>query len=286
MNSAEAHGQLNCLKAGLNLADALTTVSPRYAREICTEELGCGLDGLLRERQTRLVGILNGVDYGEWNTNKNRHLVQSYSVGRLAGKKLNKLGLQQQLGLPADESIPLFGTISRLAEQKGVDIQLAALAEMLNTNMQFVVLGSGSPEYERGYRDLAHRFPGKVSVTIGYDETLAHRIEAGCDFFLMPSRFEPCGLNQMYSQVYGTVPIVSKVGGLIDTVTDADEFPENGTGLMCVPTAESLGDALHRALRLYADKARLGAVQRRGMARDFSWKTAAAGYERLYQESL
>jgi len=280
----EFFGYLNCLKGGIAYADLITTVSPRYAREICTEELGCGLDGLLRERQTRLVGILNGVDYGEWNTNKNSHLFQPYSVGRLAGKKLNKLGLQQQLGLPADESIPLFGTISRLAEQKGVDIQLAALAEMLNTNMQFVVLGSGSPEYERGYRDLAHRFPGKVSVTIGYDETLAHRIEAGCDFFLMPSRFEPCGLNQMYSLRYGTIPIVRATGGLDDSVVDWTQDSEQATGIKFVEyTPRSLARAIRKALVLFNQPALFKACQKNAMKADFSWDKTVEEYLKAYQ---
>ncbi len=169
---AEFFGLLNCLKAGIAYADFITTVSPRYAREITTEEYGCGLDGMLRSRQRDLTGILNGVDYTEWNTTRNPHLFKPYSAGRLAGKKANKLELQKLVGLPVDESIPLFGTISRLAEQKGVDIQLGALSEMLNTKMQFVVLGSGSPEYERGYHDLARHFPGKVAVRFGYDETL------------------------------------------------------------------------------------------------------------------
>jgi len=205
-DTAEYFGLLNCLKAGIALADTITTVSPRYAREIMTEEYGCGLDGMLRRRADKLTGILNGVDYGEWNTTNNRHLFKPFSATRMAGKKFNKLELQRQVALPVDEKIPLFGTISRLAEQKGVDIQLGALVEMLNSKMQFVLLGSGSPEFERGYRELAAQFPDKVAVRFGYDEALAHRIEAGCDFFLMPSRFEPCGLNQMYSLRYGTVP--------------------------------------------------------------------------------
>ncbi|HEX9048068.1 MAG TPA: glycogen/starch synthase, partial [Verrucomicrobiae bacterium] len=183
----EFFGMLNCLKAGIVYADRITTVSPRYAREIATEELGCGLDGVLRGQAGKLTGILNGVDYNEWNTTKNPHIFKSYTIARMAGKAVNKAALQRQLTLPVDEKIPLFGNISRLAEQKGVDIQLGALEEMLTGNIQFVQLGSGSPEYERGYRDLAERFPTKVSVQFGYNENLSHRIEAGCDFFLMPS---------------------------------------------------------------------------------------------------
>jgi len=196
-----------------------------------TEEYGCGLDGMLRRRADKLAGILNGVDYSEWNTTSNRHLFKPFSATRMAGKKFNKLELQRQVALPVDEKIPLFGTISRLAEQKGVDIQLGALVEMLNSKMQFVLLGSGAPEFERGYRELAAQFPGKVAVRFGYDEALAHRIEAGCDFFLMPSRFEPCGLNQMYSLRYGTIPIVRATGGLDDSVVDFTESAQNATGV-------------------------------------------------------
>ena len=282
--SVEYFGMLNCLKGGIAYADLITTVSPRYAREICTEELGCGLDGLLRQRQDRLTGILNGVDYAEWNTTKNRHLFKAYSVSRLQFKAVNKVELQKQVGLPVNESAPLFGTISRLAEQKGVDIQLGALAEMLNTNMQFVILGSGSPEYERGYRDLARRFPDKVSVNIGYDETLAHRIEAGCDFFLMPSRFEPCGLNQMYSLRYGTIPVVRATGGLDDSVVDWAQNPEQATGIKFFDySARSLARAIRKALVLFNQPALFKRCQKNAMKADFSWDKTVDEYLKAYQ---
>jgi len=253
-DGVEFYGLLNCLKAGIAFADAITTVSPRYAREIATEEFGCGLDGLLRQRRERLFGILNGVDYSDWNTTNNRYLFKPYSVTRPAGKKLNKTGLQQTIGLPVAGSVPLFGTISRLAEQKGVDIQLGALAEMLSADIQFVLLGSGSPDYERGYHTLARRFPDKVGVCIGYDERLSHRIEAGCDFYLMPSQFEPCGLNQMYSLRYGTIPIVRATGGLDDSVIDYSQDSELANGIKFheySPTA--LAKAIRKALALYAE---------------------------------
>ena len=281
----EFFGLLNCLKAGIAYADFITTVSPRYAREITTEELGCGLDGLLRQRQKNLVGILNGVDYGEWNTNRNPHLPKPYTIGRMAGKTFNKQKLQKDLGLPVDESIPLFGTISRLAEQKGVDIQLGALAEMLNGNLQFVLLGSGSPEYERGYRDLARQFPGKVAVHFGYDETLAHRIEAGCDFFLMPSRFEPCGLNQMYSLRYGTIPIVRATGGLDDSVIDWTQNPRLATGIKFFEyTSRSLAKAIRKALVLYGQAKLFQICRRNAMKADFSWDQTVHNYLTVYEK--
>lgn len=284
---AEFFGLLNCLKAGIAYADAITTVSPRYAREITTEEFGCGLDGMLRRRRKDLTGILNGVDYGEWNTSKNAHLFAPYSVGKLAGKKINKAELQKQVALPVDEGIPLFGTISRLAEQKGVDIQLGALSEMLNTNMQFVVLGSGAPEYERGYRELARRFPGKVAVRLGYDETLAHRIEAGCDFFLMPSRFEPCGLNQMYSLRYGTIPIVRATGGLDDSVVDWTQNSRSATGIKFSDySARALAKAIRKALVLYSQPKLLNTCRRNAMKADFSWDVTVHEYHPVYQKLI
>ncbi|HUZ06137.1 MAG TPA: glycogen/starch synthase, partial [Candidatus Paceibacterota bacterium] len=230
VDGAEFYGQMNCLKAGIVFADAITTVSPRYAREITTEVLGCALDDRLRLRRKNLFGILNGVDYKEWNTTDNNFLPKPYSMTRMAGKTANKLALQKELGLPQQEKVPLFGTISRLAEQKGVDIQLGALAEMLSADIQFVLLGSGSPAFERGYLELAKHFPDRVAVRVGYDEGLSHRIEAGCDFFLMPSLFEPCGLNQMYSLRYGTIPIVRATGGLDDSVIDFTQDATKANG--------------------------------------------------------
>jgi starch synthase len=283
----EFFGRLNCLKAGIVFADGITTVSPRYAREITTKELGGGLDGMLRLRLKDLSGILNGVDYGEWNTTKNPHLFKPYSIGRMAGKKINKLELQKIAGLPADESIPLFGTISRLAEQKGVDIQLGALSEMLNTKMQFVLLGSGAPEYERGYRELARFFPGKVSVQFGYDETLAHRIEAGCDFFLMPSRFEPCGLNQMYSLRYGTIPIVRATGGLDDSVMDWTQNSQLATGIKFSEyNSRSLAKAIRKALVLFGQPQLFKACRHNAMTADFSWERTVHEYVKVYQKYL
>ena len=197
--TAEFYGRLNCLKAGIAGAEVIITVSPRYAREITTQELGAGLDGLLRKRQNALVGILNGVDYEEWNTIANPHLAASYSAANLTGKAECKRALQAEFNLAINPEVPIFGCVTRLADQKGMDLALGALEDMLTAEMQFVLLGSGAAECERAFQELSQRFPSRVGIRLGYDQPLAHRIEAGSDFYLMPSRFEPCGLNQMYS---------------------------------------------------------------------------------------
>jgi starch synthase len=280
----EFYGLMNCLKGGISYADQITTVSPRYAREITTEALGCGLDGVLRRRPNILQGILNGVDYDEWKTEGNPWLKYSYSREDLGGKEANKAVLQREYGLPEAPDTPLFGTVTRLADQKGVDLQLAALQEMLAGNMQFVLLGSGQREYERGYRRLAERYPAKCAVQIGFDTGLSHRVEAGCDFYLMPSRFEPCGLNQMYSLRYGTTPIVRVTGGLDDSVTDISEDAASADGIKFTEySVRALSKAIRKAQALYADKSLLGHYRRNAMARDFSWERAAAAYAELYE---
>lgn len=283
----EFWGQMSCLKAAVNFADILTTVSPRYAREITTPEYGCGLDAALRARQESLVGILNGVDYDEWNTTNNPSLVSSYNSENPKGKLANKLELQRGLGLPVDATVPLFGSITRLADQKGVDIQLGALEEMLPSRMQFVLLGSGAPEFESAYASLARRYPDKVAVTLGYNQGLSHQIEAASDFFLMPSRFEPCGLNQMYSQRYGTLPIVRVTGGLDDSVTDIaeDEFNANGIKFHEY-SVRALAKAVRKALVLYEQKELLEYMRKNAMRLDFSWERTAAAYLSAYRKVL
>jgi len=284
VDGAEFYGGLNCLKTGIAFADVITTVSPRYAREITTEELGCGLDDRLRRRQDRLFGILNGVDCDEWNPSADAFQARPYSAARLAGKTANKLALQRELELPVAADMPLFGTITRLTEQKGVDIQLGALQEMLSTKMQFVLLGSGSAAYERGCHELARRFPGKVAVRIGYDEGLAHRIEAGCDFYLMPSRFEPSGLNQMYSLRYGTIPIVRATGGLDDSVIDFTEDAARANGIKFREfSARALAKAIRKALALYEHPALLRRFRQTAMKADFSWKQTIGEYLKAYK---
>jgi starch synthase len=276
-----------CLKAGISYASIITTVSPRYAREITTEPFGCGLDGALRSRQDALIGILNGVDYDEWTTVGNPYLSHAYTAVDLRGKAVNKAEMQEEVHLPVRADIPLFGTVARLAEQKGVDIQLGALEEMLAADMQFILLGSGGREFERGYRKLALRYPGKCAVKIGFDTTLSHRIESACDFFLMPSRFEPCGLNQMYSLRYGTVPIVRVTGGLDDSVVDVVDDPDRADGIKFHEySIRALAKAIRKALVLYEDKELLEYYRLNGMAKDFSWERTAITYQKVYEQAL
>jgi starch synthase len=284
VEGVEFYKQLNCLKAGIAFADALTTVSPRYAREIMTEEFGCGLDGFLRKRQERLFGILNGVDHEEWNTLHDPFLNYPYSAARLAGKRKNKIELQKELGLPVAADAPLFGTITRLAEQKGVDIQLGALEEMLSADIQFVLIGSGSAAYERAYLELARRFPSQVAVRIGYDEGLSHRIEAGCDFYLMPSSFEPSGLNQMYSLRYGSIPVVRAVGGLDDSVIDCSQDAKRANGIKFHEySARALAKAMRKALALYQQPDWFRHYRQNAMKTDFSWKQTVGKYLKVYE---
>jgi starch synthase len=286
-DGAEFYGRLNCLKAGICYADVITTVSPRYAREITTETFGCGLDGVLRKRQRSLVGILNGVDYSEWNTNDNPHLQNHFTIHDMEGKDAEKFSLQKDMGLPRAAHTPLFGSITRLVDQKGSDILLAALEEMLSADMQFVLLGSGSPLLEKAFQDLARRHPGKVAVKIGYDHSMSHRIEAACDFYLMPSRFEPCGLNQMYSLRYGTVPIVRTTGGLDDSVVDPTEDLEKANGIKFYGySSRALAKAIRKALVLYAEPELFHRIQANGMSVDFSWERTSADYISVYGRGL
>jgi starch synthase len=280
---AESDGALNCLKAGIAFADVITTVSPRYAREIMTEAFGCGLDGVLRRRQAVLAGILNGADYSEWNTTHNPFLQYPYSITNMAGKTAEKLALQRHFGLAQAERVPLLANVSRLVDQKGSDLLLGALEEMLAAEMQFVLLGSGAPDLEHAFRALHRRYPGKVAVRIGYDPALSHRIEAAADFFVMPSRFEPCGLNQMYSLRYGTIPIVRATGGLDDSVSDPGDGTEHATGIKFrEPSPRALAKAIRKALTLYADPVLLAHFRANGMARDFSWDRTAGEYLKVY----
>ena len=286
MDGLEYYSQINLMKGGILFADRVTTVSPRYAQEIQTAEFGCGLDGVVQTRADDLVGLLNGIDAAVWNPAVDGLLPARYSAVNMAGKQVCRNELLNKAGMATDFKGPVFGMICRLTEQKGVDLVLANREFFVKSDCRLIVLGSGDQRLETQLRELAAEAPQKVYLCARLDEAMSHLIEAGADFFVMPSIFEPCGLNQMYSQAYGTVPIVSRVGGLADTVTDADENPETGTGLMCEPNATSLRDALQRALKLFAEPKRYTAVQQRGMAREFSWKSAAAAYERLYQESL
>jgi starch synthase len=282
----EFYGSMSCLKAGIVYADVITTVSPRYAREITTDEFGFGMDGLLRQRRSVLFGILNGVDYEEWRTVNNPFLPCSYNAADLSGKTVNKNALQAELGLPISAETPVFGNITRLVEQKGVDIQIGALEEMLPTGLQFVLLGSGLPVFEQAYQNLASRYPTQVAVRIGYHQALSHLIEAGSDFYLMPSRFEPCGLNQMYSLRYGTTPIVRRTGGLDDSVIDVTDDPDNADGIKFSEfSVRALAKAIRKALELYRHPALLYQFRKRGMARDFSWDRTWQQYAKVYSRA-
>jgi len=283
MDGVEFYGYLSFLKAGLQHADAITTVSPNYAREIQTDAEGMGMAGLLRHRSGQLSGILNGIDTRTWDPATDHHLYRTYSPRRMEAKANNKAELQVQLGLEQRPDLPLLGVVSRLTEQKGLDLLLAVAPQVLKLPAQIAVLGSGSHAPEQAWAALARKHRGHCSMTIGFDEALAHRIEAGADIFVMPSRFEPCGLNQMYSLRYGTPPVVRATGGLADTVIDAAD-EKHGNGFVFGPaTAEALLETLQRATTTWQDVARWRLLQKRGMARDSSWAKAARQYVELYQ---
>jgi starch synthase len=283
----EFYGSVNFLKGGLVSARALTTVSRRYAEEILTPEHGHGLDGVLRKRRNALVGIVNGVDYARWDPRHDPHLAAPYGPDDLSGKARCKHALQTTVGLPARTETPLIGMISRLAEQKGLDLVTAALPALLGRDLQLVILGRGDRRYEDALGDAARAHPTKLAVRFAFDDALAHQIEGGADAFLMPSHYEPCGLNQMYSLRYGTVPIVRATGGLDDTIVDIDANPGDGTGFKFADyTTESLLGAVERALTVYQHTHVWERTMRRGMAADFSWQRSAAEYLRVYQRLL
>ncbi len=285
----EFHGQLSFIKGGLVFADHINTVSPSYAREIQTEEFGNGLEGLLRHRSAVLSGILNGIDTEEWNPATDPLLEYHYDTNNLSGKLSNKQALQTALGLPQKARTPLIGLVSRLVTQKGIDIILDVIPDLVKLPLQLVLLGSGDRALETRLITLARQHPDKLAVSIGYDETLAHRIEAGADMYLMPSRFEPCGLNQMYSLRYGTVPIVRNVGGLADTVIDtsARTLAKGTANGFIVTTDDSLAlvKTIKRALRRYRDKVQWQQLQTTGMQQDLSWGNSAQVYLALYRRA-
>jgi starch synthase len=283
----EFYGRINFLKGALVFADKITTVSPTYAQEIMTAEQGFGLEGVLRRRAGDVVGILNGVDYSQWTPETDRFLPAHYNARDLSGKRTCKEYLRERFRLPAITGAPLIGMVSRLTSQKGFDLVEKVLARFLETDNQLVVLGSGESRYEEFFTKLATRYPQNSGVRIGFDEALAHQIEAGADFFLMPSLYEPCGLNQMYSLKYGTIPIVRAVGGLKDTVEDYDSLQGTGTGFVFEPyEPAALENALRRALQVYCDETRFTALRRRAMRKDYSWNRSAEAYRQLYQSLM
>lgn len=279
----ELHDTVSYLKAGLAFSDAITTVSPTYADEIRTPEHGVGLDGFLRARSDRFFGLVNGIDPEEWNPSTDRKLPAHYSVDDLRGKHECRAKLLEELGLRAGPETLVLGVVSRLVQQKGIDLILGALQELMHRDVVLAVLGSGEDRFEDGFAHAARHFPGRVAARLKYDDALAHRIEAGADAFLMPSRYEPCGLNQLYSLRYGTIPIVHRTGGLADTVLDVGDPSGRGTGFcMSEPTVHSLLHAVDRASGAFRDRGAWREFQRRGMSLDLSWDRSAAMYEQLY----
>ncbi len=282
MHGVEFHGHLSFLKAGLHYADRIVTVSPTYAREIQTTEMGYGMQGLLAVRNGDVSGILNGIDEEEWNPAADKFLPAHYDKSDLAPKAACKLALQQSLGLEANEKVPLLGVVSRLTYQKGLDLLLECMPKILDGGAQLVVLGSGELDLEQRYRQLAQRYSGRVSVNVRFDESLSHQIMAGADIFLMPSRFEPCGLNQMYGMRYGTPPLVRRTGGLADSVIDAKAA--KGTGFIFdAADSASLYRSVVRAIEFYRNDKKFRRIQLNGMRSDFGWRNSAQRYLDLYQ---
>jgi starch synthase len=285
MDALEFYGKVNYLKGGLIFADYLTTVSRRYAKEIQTPEYGWGLEGVIRNRADRLVGILNGVDYGVWSPEVDTLIAQKYSAQDLEGKKACKKDLLASFRLPEENlDVPLIGIVSRFADQKGFDLIAQIAGDLMKENVAIVALGTGQPEYEKLFKGLADKYSARVGVKIGYDNTLAHKIEAGADMFLMPSRYEPCGLNQIYSLRYGTVPVVRATGGLDDTIQNFGPKTHQGTGFKFDEyDGEALLGCIRAALKAYRDPKVWHTIQANGMAKDFSWKVSAAAYVTLYE---
>ncbi|MSP86239.1 MAG: glycogen synthase GlgA [Methylotenera sp.] len=284
----EYHGQLSFLKAGIFYADAVTTVSPSYAKEIQTAAFGFGLEGLLSKRGSEIKGILNGIETEEWNPETDPYLVKTYSAATLAGKKLVKNALQEKLALDIDASAPLLGVVSRLTHQKGLDMLVPIMQELVDTGCQFALLGSGETALESAFRALAVKNPSRVSVTIGYNEPLSHQVMAGCDMFIMPSRFEPCGLNQLYGLAYGTPPIVNATGGLADSVIDTNIISfKNKTAngfVMSEASSASLLSCIKQALNVFNnDASAWRQIQKNGMSQNLSWDKSALEYLAAYQ---
>lgn len=284
----EFYGNVSFLKAGLYFADKITTVSPTYAKEIQTQEQGCGLAGLLTTRQNDLYGILNGVDPDVWNPKKDKLIIQNYSISRLENKLDCKKSLQTSYGLKNQNLTPLFGIVTRLTEQKGLKLVLAGVTEMLEKGGQLVVLGSGDKDLEKAFVELAKKYPKSIAAHIGYDEDQAHRVIAGCDVILVPSRFEPCGLTQLYGLIYGSLPLVHKVGGLADTVIDSSlENMADDIATGFVFDKFELADyklAIKRAFALYARKTDWKKVRKTAMRQNFGWDIAAKKILEIYQQ--
>jgi starch synthase len=287
MSGVEYWGHVSYLKAGLVYADVINTVSPTYAREIqASGEFGRGMEGLLKSRSSDLFGILNGIDYDLWDPASDKYLSSTFDGEDLRGKSRNKKTLQKDLGLPM-ENVPMVGLISRLADQKGFDLVADCIESMMEMEMQIVILGTGDQKYHEMLEGLAEQYGDKLSVNLKFDDPLAHKIYAGCDMFLMPSRFEPCGLGQMIALKYGTMPIVFHTGGLADTVADYMEDPNNGNGFVFREySSAAMMDAVNRAMETYANKRKWNSIVKNCMKMDFSWKASASSYVDLYEKAM
>ncbi len=286
MGAVEFHGEVNLMKAGISFADTITTVSPTYGKEIQTAEFGYGLEGILKARSKHLFGILNGADYSVWDPDKDKLIPHTYNRSKPEGKQKCRGHLIERLGLDVGDETPLIGIVSRLVAQKGLDILSEVFDEIMALDVGIVILGLGDKHYHDLLTAAAKRFPGKVSVNLDFNEELAHQIEAGCDMFLMPSKYEPCGLNQMYSMKYGTVPIVRKTGGLADTVIDLGASEESTGFVFADYTSSELLEAVRRARQAYADRAAWDRLVDRAMAQDFSWERSAESYEDVYRATM
>ncbi len=282
----ELNGKLNLIKGGILYADAITTVSERYAQEITTPEFGFGLETVLQQRQKDLYGILNGVDYSVWNPETDRYLPAKYDAKSLNKKVENKKALCAQFKLPFKEDTPVIGMVNRLVEQKGIDLVIEGMDELMKRGIQMIILGTGEEKYQNALKELATQYPEQLAVHFKFDEKVAHLIEGGADMFLMPSRFEPCGLNQMYSLKYGTVPIVRETGGLADTVENFDPDTGKGTGFTFKEySVNAMLEAVDRALEAFKDKAIWTKIQKAGMRKDFSWEASAKKYLKVYEKA-
>lgn len=283
----EFYGKISFMKSGIIYSDAVSTVSEGYRREILTEEFGCGLDGLLRTREKDLYGIVNGVDYTVWNPETDKFIYKNYNADDLDMKLECKKDLLAQFNIEFDESKPLIGIISRLAEQKGLDLVAVAMEDLLNMGANLVCLGTGDEKYNQLFRNIGKKYEGKAGIKVDFDNALAHKIEAGSDMFLMPSRYEPCGLNQMYSLKYATIPVVRATGGLDDTVEEFNPQTQEGNGFKFKEaTKGALLGAAKRAIRTFKDKKLWRVLQQNGLRCDFSWKASAKKYIELYKRIL
>jgi starch synthase len=288
IDGIEYYGGIGFLKGGLQLADAITTVSPTYAAEICTPAGGMGLDGLLRGRRSVLTGILNGVDTDVWNPEKDSHLTSRYGAATLSRRTQNRRSVEAEFNLSSSEGGPLFCVVSRLTWQKGMDVLGDCIDDLVAHGARLAVLGSGDAALEGMFRAAAARHPGRVGVVTGYDERLSHLLQGGSDAILVPSRFEPCGLTQFYGLRYGCVPVVARVGGLADSIVDANDAALTAgaaTGLQFLPVdTTALGAAIERAITLYNERGTWTRIQKRGMKADVSWSRSAGRYAALYDD--